>query len=83
LDNRSLGQYCLFVAIVTVPTAILTYLAGDLRFGTIWLMWGALWFIFFLFMGLRKQIAKFTAYATLIVAVITGVVGYLLLVQAW
>jgi hypothetical protein len=32
---------------------------------------------------LGKQIAKFTAYATIIVAVITGVVGYLLLAQLW
>lgn len=83
LDNKALGYYCLFVAIVTVPSSLLTFRAGDSRFGMIWLMWGFLWFLFFLLLGLGKQITKATAYVTLIVAIITGVVGYLILVQSW
>ncbi len=83
LDNRALGYYCLFVSIVTVPTSLLTFRAGDSRFGTIWLMWGFLWLLFFLLLGLGKKISQLTAYVTLIVAIITGAVGYLILVQSW
>jgi uncharacterized membrane protein len=83
LDNRALGYYCLFVSIVAVPTSLLTFRAGDLRFGCIWLMWGFLWLLFFLLLGLEKKITKATAYVTLIEAIITGGVGYLILVQSW
>ncbi len=84
MDNRVLGYYCLFVAIVTIPTSLLTFRAGDSRFGVIWLMWGFLWFLFFILLGLGKQqTAKVTAYVTMIVGVITGTIGYLILVNAW
>jgi len=78
------GWYCLFVAITAVPTAILTFQSGDFRFGTIWLLWAFLWFLFFLLLALEKQIAKFTAYVTLIEALITcWIPGYLLLIGRW
>lgn len=83
LDNRGLGYYALFVAIVAVPTAIHTFAAGDWRFGLIWLMWAALWFMFFLLLALGSKIVKFTAFATLGVAAVTGTVGYLLLIEKW
>ncbi len=83
LDNRALGYYCLVVALVAVPTSIHTFAAGDWRFGLIWLMWAALWFTFFLFMGLGRQILKFTAFATMGVAAVTGAVGYAILIERW
>jgi uncharacterized membrane protein len=83
LDNRALGYYCLFVAIVALPTAILTFIAGDSRFGVIWLTWGFLWFLFFLLLGLGKPITKVTAYVTMIIGIMTGTVGYLILVNLW
>lgn len=83
-DGRALGWFCLFVAIVTVPNAILV-LPADWRFTVIWLLWGFLWFLFFLLLALGKQgIAKFTAYLTIIIGTITAwIPGYLILVERW
>jgi len=83
LDGRALGFYTLVVAIVTVPTSYISFHGGDWRFGLIWLMWGALWFTFFLFLALGRKIVTFTAYFTLLVAAVTGVVGYLILAEWW
>jgi AmiS/UreI family transporter len=40
LDGRGLGWYCLFVAITTVPCSLVSFGAGDMRFGAFWLIWG-------------------------------------------
>ncbi|BDG59891.1 AmiS/UreI family transporter [Caldinitratiruptor microaerophilus] len=83
-DGSALGWYCLFVAAVTVPTAALTFAAGDLRFGLIWLAWGFLWFLFWLLLALKRNLARFTAYVTLAEAVLTCMVpGFLILTGRW
>lgn len=84
LSSKGLGWYCLFVAITAIPTAVLTFQNGDLRFGAIWLMWSFLWFLYFLVLSLEKQIVKLTAYVTFVEAIITcWIPGYLLLIGRW
>lgn len=83
LDGRGLGWYCLFVAITALPSSWIAF-GSDYRFGIIWLGWAFLWFVYFLLLALKMQIAKFAGYATLIVAVTTAwIPGYLLLAERW
>jgi len=49
----------------------------------LWLMWASLWFLFFLLLGLGMEIAKGTAYWTIINAIVTGFSGYLILIKVW
>lgn len=81
LDGKGLGWYCLLVAIVAVPTAFTAL--PDVGLFVLWLMWASLWFMFFLLLGLGYQISTSTAGWTMVNAVITGIAGYLILVEAW
>lgn len=83
-DGRGLGWYCLFVAALTLPTSYLTFQANDPRFGVIWLVWGALWFLFFLTLALRVSLQRFTGWSTVAVGILTAAVpGYLILINKW
>jgi hypothetical protein len=81
LDGKGLGWYCLLVAIVAAPTAFTAF--PDTGLFILWAMWASLWFMFFLLLGLGKDIAKGTAVWTLINAVVTGGAGYLILIKRW
>lgn len=84
LDGRGLGWYCLFVAITTIPSAAMSYLGGDLRFTVIWLIWGALWFMFYLALAAKKNLGNLLSYASIAVGVFTcWIPGYLLLIGKW
>ena len=48
LDMRGFGWFCFFVALTTIPCAFVTLQGGDLRFGSFWLIWGVLWYMFFM-----------------------------------
>lgn len=53
-DGRVVGWWCLFVVInVPLPT-YQTFMSGDVLLGIIWLIWGWLWLLFFISMGLQK-----------------------------
>ena len=83
-DGRALGSYCLFVALSTVPSSLVTFRQGDVRFGAIWLVWGALWFLFFLTLALKRTFGSFTGYATMLVGIATcWIPGYLILLGSW
>ncbi len=81
LDNKGLGWYCLLVSIVAIPTAFTAF--PDVGLVVLWFMWASLWFLFFLLLGLELNIGKGTAYWTIVNAVITGVAGYLILINVW
>ncbi len=53
-DARGLGWYCLWVSLVTPVVAYQNFMAGDWRFGLIWSIWGILWFLFWVILGLGK-----------------------------
>lgn len=53
-DGRVVGWWCLFVVInVPLPT-YQTFMSGDILLGLIWILWGWLWLLFFILMGLQK-----------------------------
>jgi hypothetical protein len=83
-DGRGLGWFSLFVAITVVPVALDTLAnAGsvwDVWFGLCWAAWAILWFLFFLLLAMKKNIARFTGALTLLEGILTGwIPGYLLL----
>jgi hypothetical protein len=55
----------------------------DIGLCILWLMWASLWFVFFLLLGLEKNIAKGVAVWVLVNAIVTGVSGYLILIEVW
>lgn len=84
VDGRGLGWFSLFVAVSTVPVFVSglsqaatgreLWLAGN------WVVWGVLWFMYFLLLALGKPILKQTAWVTLLSGIFTGwLPGWLLL----
>ena len=84
-DGTGLGWYSLFVAVVAVAYAVWNLQHfGDLAFFVIWLQWAVLWFLFFLLLGLRKNIAWLTGGVAAVQGWITGVVpAFLSLIGLW
>jgi hypothetical protein len=80
-DTSGLGWYCLWVAILAIVYSLLNFFYfGDPVFGVIWLMWSFLWGLFFILLGLKRDIARFTGWVTMVEAWITAVIpAYLLL----
>lgn len=84
LDGQGLGWYCFFVAITTIPSAFMSYLGGDIRFTIIWLIWGALWFMFYLALAAKKNLGKLLPYSSIAVGIFTcWIPGYLMLINKW
>lgn len=79
-DQKGLGWYCLFVAIVTIPTAYITLMSGDMIMAAVWLSWGILWFMYYLVLGLLKiNLTQITVNFTFFNAILTGTIGYMML----
>jgi hypothetical protein len=81
LEGEGLGWYCLLVAIVATPTAFTAL--PDIGLFVLWLMWAILWLMFFLALGLKKDMGKSVAHWTMVNAIVTGVSGYLILIKVW
>jgi len=83
-DQRSLGWYCLFVAVVTVPTGWLVLQTGDLGLAALWWIWGVLWAAFWLLLGLeRGEYTSPVAWYTAAVGIVTGAAGYVMAAGFW
>ncbi|MGF9715285.1 AmiS/UreI family transporter [Paenibacillus naphthalenovorans] len=84
-DGSGVGWYSLWVAVMAVGYGMVSFVQfQDVKFGIIWLMWAFLWTLFFLLLGLKKDIAKFTGWVTLIQAWITATIpAYLTLIGIW
>jgi hypothetical protein len=72
-DGRVVGWWCLFVVINVPLPAYQTFLSGDTLLGIIWIIWGWLWGLFFVSMGLQKGL-KSKAFD--VVTKISMVVGF-------
>lgn len=84
VDGRGLGWFSLFVAITTVPVALDKLSAAqtstDLWLASSWVVWGVLWFLYFLLLALQRPILRLTAIVTLLAGIVTGwLPGFLLL----
>ena len=73
--NTGLGNYALVVAICAVPFFYVNFTAGLMILAFFWVMWGQLWAAFWVANGLQKQISKFLAYDTYLVAALNLIVG--------
>ena len=84
-DGRAFGWYCLFVAVVAAPIALITFDDGDGWFGLFWASWAALWLVYFFILALGvDRLTKVAGVATLVIAVTTCVVpGFLLVSGKW
>lgn len=84
-DNRGLGWYSLFVAMCATLFALNNFLSvDDPGFGVIWLLWAALWFLFFLVLGLElAQLTQATGVFTVVVAFLTAIAAFQVLLERW
>lgn len=84
VDGRGLGWFSLFVAISTVPVFLRALAsvssAFELWLALNWLVWGVLWFMYYLLLARGRPILRQTAWVTLISGIVTGwIPGFLLL----
>ncbi len=84
-DTTGLGWYSLWVAIIAIVYSLFNFFYfGDPFFGVIWLMWSFLWTLFFVLLGLKREITRFTGWVTMVLAWITCVIpAFLLLAGRW
>jgi hypothetical protein len=80
LKGVGLGWYCLFVAISALAFAAM---AGDIRVIAMWLIWASLWFLFFLALGLGKQLRFLASYTVLVGMVTCWIPGLMMLMGKW
>ncbi len=85
LDSTGVGWYSLFVSIAAIGYSLANFLHfNDYRFGVIWLEWSFLWFLFWVLLGLKRNIAIYTGWVTLIEAWQTAAIpGFLILSDNW
>ncbi|MET3291616.1 UNVERIFIED_CONTAM: hypothetical protein ABID98_004186 [Brevibacillus sp. OAP136] len=75
LDTSGVGWYSLWVAILAVGYSLVNFIQfGDYKFGIIWLMWAFLWMLFFILLGLKKEIGRYTGLVTLIQSWVTAAI---------
>lgn len=75
-DGRGLGWFSLFVAISVLPRGLIDLFQAqsvmDVWLSLNWLIWSGLWFLYFLRLGLQKNLGTQTAIATLVAGVTTA-----------
>jgi hypothetical protein len=84
VDGRGLGWFSLFVAVTTVPVALGGFATMQTTLDTWmainWVIWGILWFMYFLLLAAKKEILAPTASFTVFAGIVTGwIPGYLIL----
>ncbi len=84
LDMRGFGWFCFFVAFTTIPCSLMSFQGGDYRFGSLWLIWGVLWYMFFLANVPGKDFGKLLPYGTIAAGLFTcWIPGLLILTNHW
>ena len=84
-DGRGLGWFSLFVAVAAVGFACYDALAAaNYPSAVMWIMWGILWFMFFLLLGLNKDIGAMTGWVAAVEGIVTGFIpAMLMLMDFW
>lgn len=80
------GWYCAWAAGVSLVIALVTFIRdGDVKLGTLWLLWSLLFTMFFLVLGLGlTRFTVVTGWVTVVESVITATTpGLLLLLGGW
>ena len=84
--GTGIGWYCAWAAGVSLVIALVTFVRdGDVKFGTLWLLWALLFTMFFLVLGLGiAWLTSVTGWITVVEAIITATIpGLLLLLGTW
>lgn len=82
LDGRVLGWFSLFVAVNTVPAALLSLLNDhDPLFFVIWLAWGVLWLLIFVESVLKKDLKNTVPILLILEGIFTAWIPAWLLLQ--
>ncbi|MFK3986316.1 AmiS/UreI family transporter [Exiguobacterium mexicanum] len=74
LDGRGVGWFSLFVSISAVFYATISFTMGDVMGAVTWLFWTFLWGLFYVGMGLKRQIDGLTARVAFVLAWLTLIV---------
>lgn len=74
LDGRGVGWFSLFVSISAVFYATISFTMGDVMGAVTWLFWSFLWGLFYVGMGLGRQINGLTARVAFLLAWLTLIV---------
>ncbi|WP_244873651.1 AmiS/UreI family transporter [Brevibacillus reuszeri] len=85
LDTTGVGWYSLWVAILAIGFSLVNFITfGDVKFGIIWLMWAFLWTLFFILLGLKRDIGRYTGFVTLIQSWVTAAIpAFLSMTGLW
>ena len=84
LDLRGFGWFCFFVAFTTIPYSLMSFQNDDPRFGVFWLIWGSMWFMFYLTNVREIDFGKLLPYLVIAVGVLTcWIPGLLILTDYW
>ncbi|MDR3121553.1 MAG: AmiS/UreI family transporter [Clostridiales bacterium] len=84
LDLRPYGWFSLFVAVNTIPCALIDLAGGDWKMAVIWILWGVLWFTGFVECVLKKGLGKFVPYLAICEGIVTAwIPGFLMLRGMW
>jgi hypothetical protein len=85
ISGEGLGWFSLFVAICATVIGLAQFgLVNDPVFGVIWLLWAALWLMFFLLLALGKvAVAKTTGWFAIFLSFLTGTIPALLLLLGY
>lgn len=85
IESNGVGWYSLWVAIMAIAYSFISFTHfQDYKFGIIWLMWSLLWTLFFILLGLKKDIGIFTGWITFFESWFTATIpAFLLLTNQW
>jgi acid-activated urea channel len=82
LDVRPYGWFSLFVAVNTIPCAVID--RADARMVLIWLAWGVLWLTGFIECVLKKDLKKFVPALAIAEGIATAwIPGFMMLAGVW
>jgi hypothetical protein len=77
-DQRGFGYYCLLVAIVTVPEAVLAFKGGSPLWAFEWVTYGILWYMFYVLLAVpNNTILKPCTAMTYFVGIEVAITGFL------
>lgn len=86
LDSTGVGYFSLFVAIAALAYSFTNFTQlADPPFGVIWLYWSVLWALFFVLLGLKREIlTRYTGWVAAIEGFVTAAIpGFLLITGRW
>ena len=82
-DQKALGFYCLFVAILTLPFAFKTYQSGDIVFTIEWLAYGFTWYLFYKLLFAGGNVLKALVPMVYLVGFAAGFTGWSMVYGYW